>query len=410
MGFVPALALGLLVWAADSRSTAAAADVVRFLLDGWLLANGVTIPVDDGARIGLPPLAWSAFIVWRLIRAGRYTARATGARTRADVLRVTATIAVVYAGLGVAAAWYGRVGSIEVSLPIAALTTGTLAFVSAGVGAARATGHDATVWQRCPEWLRRGFRFGLVSAVSLLSVGALAAGVAVLAAGERVTELYRLGNPGVVGAVGLLVLCVLYVPTAAIWGLGYLLGVGFGVGGDAMVSPFHVDAGPVPALPLLASAPATPVPLAGYSGWATVGIIGLVVGFALARRRAPCWPGLAACGVTVVSCGALLLALGWLTRGPLGAAELATIGPHPVLLAGAGAGIILIGLAVGFAIRVVGASLRQPQQTAESVAPPDVAVNPAGPKPAEPPAQPDEPQIQSDESAASPTVSVTEQI
>ncbi len=73
-------------------------------------------------------------------------------------------------------------------------------------------------------------------------------------------------DAGIGGGILLAALCLLYVPTAAVWGLAYVVGPGFAVGAGTSVSVGGTDLGAVPAFPLLAALPAGAGPGVGTAG------------------------------------------------------------------------------------------------------------------------------------------------
>src|SRR5260221_327316 len=100
----------------------------------------------------------------------------------------------------------------------------------------------------------------LVGAVSSLSVlaaaGAMATALALAGAVHRFGDVYRLLDPGVVGAGLLLLAQVAYLPNAVLWAIAYMLGPGFAVGAGTVAGPSGSVLGPMPAFPLLAALPA----------------------------------------------------------------------------------------------------------------------------------------------------------
>ena len=62
-------------------------------------------------------------------------------------------------------------------------------------------------------------------------------------------------HAGTSGSLLVLLICILYAPTAVVWGTSYLAGPGFAVGTGTSVAITGVHLGAVPALPLLAALP-----------------------------------------------------------------------------------------------------------------------------------------------------------
>ena len=105
----------------------------------------------------------------------------------------------------------------------------------------------------------------------------------------------------------------LLVPNATLFSASYLLGPGFTVGAQTLVSPTLVVTGALPAFPLLAALPDSgPVP--GWTVWlVAIPPLAAALGAALAQRRRPTvrWEegALRGCAGGVVAG----LLLGWLT-------------------------------------------------------------------------------------------------
>ena len=100
---------------------------------------------------------------------------------------------------------------------------------------------------------------------------------------DRAVLLIDSLGAGVGGGLLVALLCLLYLPTAAVWGLAFVVGPGFAVGAGTTVSVGGTDLGAVPAFPLLAALPQEPGP-----AWAPVVLLvpvaaGVVAGL-LCRR------------------------------------------------------------------------------------------------------------------------------
>ncbi|NUS72126.1 MAG: hypothetical protein HOQ05_01840 [Corynebacteriales bacterium] len=325
----PMVMVTVLVWGADSRSTAPLTSAVKVGLNGWLLGHGVQLPMADGVKIGLAPLLWTALICWRLVLAGTGTARAIGAVRRGDVLRVAVAVAVCYGLLGTGVAIYARLGDTHAALWWAGPACGAVAFITAGYGASRVGDWDLKLWRGFPLWLRVGASCGAASMAAIGTVGALLMIASVLSEESRLRSIFTAGSPGVVGGIGLFVLCLLYAPTVLLWCCAYVVGSGFALGADTRVSPFEVEIGPIPTFPLLAGLPSGDLGGFAYAVLAVPVLIGLVSGVMVARRTADVsWlDAVGAALVAAIVTSALHGLLAFAAGGPLGAERLSTVGP-----------------------------------------------------------------------------------
>ncbi len=237
-------------------STITPMGAARLAAAGWLLAHGVPLetPAD---RISLVPLALSALVAWRLVRAGVHASRAIGGHRAASVGRAVAagaSVAVVYAGLGAGVAALTGTGDLMVAPERAAITTGVFAAVAAIGGAIGGSRAGRSLAGRMPVALDAA-RTGAAAALVIVAAGAAAAGIATAIRGGDAAEMLATYRAGVLGQAGITALCLAYLPNVAIWGAAYLLGPGFAVGADTAVSPTDVLLGPVPGLPVLAGLP-----------------------------------------------------------------------------------------------------------------------------------------------------------
>jgi hypothetical protein len=162
----------------------------------------------------------------------------------------------------------------------------------------------------------------------------LVAGGAVLAAGslavhhERARELTAGLGAGFGGGFLLLLGCLLYLPTAVVWGLSFCLGPGFAVGQGTTVGVLGADLGAVPAMPLLAALPSG----TGSPAWWLVLLVpaaaGLAAGLVAGRGEVRPWRRLAEVAVgTGAAVGAAVAVLGWLASGAAGPGRMAETGP-----------------------------------------------------------------------------------
>lgn len=106
---------------------------------------------------------------------------------------------------------------------------------------------------------------------ALLGVAFLVVGILLLLNLGTVKNLTQVLEPGILGGLLLLILNVLYLPNAAVAGIGYFAGVGFGVGHGTIVSPLSYRVPEIPALPILGALPTEKF------AWALISVLIFVV-------------------------------------------------------------------------------------------------------------------------------------
>jgi hypothetical protein len=351
LGLAPLVGLSLAV---AIGTQAEPLNVTRISVWGWLLGHGVPV-VTPTDRITLVPLGVTAWICWRLSRAGVHVGRATGAlRSQSTwlVVRAGLAVAVGYGLIGAGAATLARTAQVSTS----AWRTGTTFAVLAGVCAtAGALGHARAgrrLAARLPRVLIDGLRAGLAAICFLLAAGAAAAGLSLALAGRAASDVLGSLNAGVAGQIGITALCLAFLPNLAVWGAAYLLGPGFAVGTGTVVSPGDVLLGPVPALPVLAGLPSGPLSGLGPALLGVPLIAGLAAGILLARRRKRVggWGGLFVAAALAGPVSGIVLHVGTIaSRGGLGSGRLSELGPldwHVSLFA---TGVIAAGAMFGAA-------------------------------------------------------------
>lgn len=323
----------LLVWATDSRSGSGAMDATRSAGQLWLLAHHTVLGVPGGS-VGLAPLGLTLLPLALLHRAGRHGARTVHV---VDVRTATSLVVATAFPYAVAAGFVASLCSTEAVTPHAVsalLGAAAVAVLGVGSGIARETRLHLLA-ARLPERLRRAAVAGTGAAAVLLAGGALLVAVSLVGHLDRASSLASATDPGLVGGVALLLLGLLLVPNAAVWGASFVAGPGFAVGVGTSVGPFATTLGPVPALPLLAALPSGDVPTGLLVAVLLVPVGAGAVAGLLTHRRVAATP-LRAAGEAALAgpvAGLIVGALGWLSGGPVGGGRLVEVGPAPLWLA-----------------------------------------------------------------------------
>jgi len=322
-------------WATALHSGAAVDDALRVALQVWVNAHHAGLAVPTG-HVGMAPLGLTLLALLLTVQAGGWVARAHGIDSTHPASRLTlaacvGAVAAPYAVLTGLAAALGGTALVRPVVWHAFVGGGAVALLGALYGAVRA-GPSGLLPAAAPaHWstLARATAGGLAV---LLSGGALLAAGALLADVDGAAATWRAVAPGRSGGV-LLLLSVVLLPNAIVWGSAYTLGPGFAVGAGTSIAPTGVQLGDLPALPLLAALPAggpAPwwVPVCYAVPVAAGALTGLLVsrgvGSAAGPRSAAGWALAAGAGV-----GAGMAVLAWMSGGSVAGERLSAVGPSP---------------------------------------------------------------------------------
>ncbi|MGW7487947.1 cell division protein PerM [Streptomyces sp. NPDC054786] len=382
LGGVTAAGLGLgalavavlLLWVASPAPDSGPSRALHLAADLWLMAHGgdlVRTTGHSGAPVAVTPLLLAVLPVWLLHRAARHAlataadgrtgpgagpGSGTGA-TRAVVPRtLLGALLTGYLLIAAGVLLYASTGQLSAEplsvlayVPATAVATlgGTACFLLRHPGADLLPAWALRAVAGVPGGLRSllgGSRFAAAQRAAGAALGALLVSGALLTllslglhAGRVRQDLLQLA-PDWASRATVLLLCLVLLPNAAVWGAAYGLGPGFTVGAGGTVGPLGTSAHPVlPQLPLLSG-----LPDAGPGNpltWAVV-VVPVVAGALLARSvaRSAAAPGAAerpwswwttACAAALgaVLCGAVTAVLAGLSGGALGTGALAAFGP-----------------------------------------------------------------------------------
>ncbi len=320
----------LLIWMADARSGAGAAEALRTSGQVWLVAHGVDLAIPGGS-FGLAPLGLLLLPLLLLLRAGGHSSRECRVVRLRDALRLALAVAVPYGLLTAVVAGVSRTATVEPQSWLALVDGFLVGGIGALVGIVRAARLWPAVLPALPPRLARLVVATGAALLPLLAVGSLLAATSLALHLGRTRDLAQSSSPGIVGGFSLLLLGLALVPNAVIWGAAWIAGPGFAVGAGTSVGPFAHDLGAVPAVPLLAALPgAVPV-------WVGLLVLllplaaGVFAGVLVHRRIAPTTTGRAVGEAALVGpfAGAVAALGCWASGGPLGGERLTAVGPSP---------------------------------------------------------------------------------
>lgn len=331
IGLALCMAAAVVGWfLADAGSHGSTTDALRIGADGWLLGHG-SRTVLDGTPLGILPLTLTAGLVLIGFRCGR---QATS-RSTSDVDDRTLGTAIGLATLGylvslVLVAVLNTHDDADPSLSRALLGGVLVSALGLGTGLAHGTGRLVAWWERVPLFARTVAQGAALAALAMGAAGALLAAAAFVFSFNDASMLMSSLRLGIGDALMVTVLTAFVAPNAALFGAAWLIGPGFSVGTDTVVSPGEVTLGPLPNFPLLAALPADGQ-VAGYLAAAMavpVLVAAVAAGWAQRRYAVTAWDSAALRGFAVGCGAALLLTLAMLLAGgPMGTGRMVDIGP-----------------------------------------------------------------------------------
>ncbi|MEV0603430.1 DUF6350 family protein [Streptomyces sp. NPDC050315] len=270
----------LLLWiVAPAPVAGSPSGALHIAADLWLLAHGADLvrtagPGAAAVPVGVTPLLLVAVPVWLLYRCARRALRrpaspgAVLGRFLGGYL-LTAAAAVVYAASGAL-----RVAPVSALLCVPLTAAGTVAVVAARTVGLRAVlplpARARRVWVGLPPGVRAALGGVLAPPRCAAALrAACAAGAVLLATGALLVLTGLVWHAGAVrhgllhvapdwpGRGTVLLVCLLLLPNAAVWGAAYALGPGFTLGAGSTVGPLGAAGYPagLPPFPLLGAVP-----------------------------------------------------------------------------------------------------------------------------------------------------------
>lgn len=270
-------------WNGDGGSASGA---LRVGLQLWISAHHVPVTLA-GSPMTVAPLGITIAVAAALVAAGGRIARHALILDWLDAAKATAGLAGVYgAGLALTAVLTGGAGSR--ANPLLAFVAGfVIAVAAGGFGLVRRTPQlVGELRVLVPVPVRAGVIGALVGAGAIVAGGLVLTILGLVLHRQRLHALFGLYHGGWFSVVVLALVCVALLPNAAAFGAAYLLGPGFAIGTQTLVSPIAVELGKVPALPLLAALPSPGQPPVTMAAAYTISVLAGTLGIAAALRYA----------------------------------------------------------------------------------------------------------------------------
>ncbi len=332
----------MLAWAVSPDPVGDSAAAWRAAGMTWFGAH--LVPMELGGRsLTLLPLGGLVLGLLLNRRGGRWAGRLLVDPTPQETAGIVTAAATVYGLGGAGLAWLAGTPGSAASPAAALLWTGAVAMVGTAWGIAGAAGLVEAVRSRLSQAMWHTILGGLAAVAGLWAAGALLVTVGLIRHAGQVASTLADLDAGVLGGATLTLLGALCLPTLDVWGLSLVVGPGFQVGAGSSLNALGGQVDTLPALPVLAAVPAAlpswspilllvPIALGGLSGrirWGRdlptlAGSVRSAVGLA---------------GVVFVLVGGLVL----LASGSLGGGRLESVGPQALPVAGAAAGLVVLG-------------------------------------------------------------------
>ncbi len=358
--------LVMLAWAVSPNSAGDSAAAWRAAGSVWLGAHQVPLEIG-GRELTLLPLGAVLLGLLLTRRSGRWAGRLLAGTTPGEALGIVVSCAVVYGAGGAGVAWLAAGPGTGASPPSAFLWTGAVALVGTTWGIAHEADLVAWVRGRVSDAAWRTAMGGLAAVVGLLAMGAVLVTVSLVRHFGQIAATLSDLDAGPVGELALTVLGALSLPTLDIWGMAVVVGPGFDLGSIGALNVFGGQVQSLPALPVLAAIPTT-VPVWGPVLMGVPVALGVLAGRIRWGRDLPTLTGAAVAGAGLAGVVAALVgAVVLLASGSLGGGRLAQVGPGVLPVAGAAAGLVLLGFLAeaGFQSLRLSWELHQAEQRAQ---------------------------------------------
>jgi Family of unknown function (DUF6350) len=254
IGYLGIAALLALVTATAPGADVSTSGVLAAAGPAWLAAYHVPV-VIEGSELGVLPLLPTALMVLLVARTAGNAARRLDLHRPRSSVRVIASVGFAHALFGAALALLCSNGTVAASAVVAFFVAGILGAIAAAIGTARPCGLPDAVLDRADVATEAGLRAGGYAVIGLVGVGGAVYALGMLASWSTSAELFHATASGIGSGLGMVLLCIAYLPNALIGTLSFAAGPGFTIG-HVSVAQWSFQAGPVPALPLLAPLPA----------------------------------------------------------------------------------------------------------------------------------------------------------
>lgn len=274
---LPIAFISLFAWATAGSSNGNTADPMRATMWIWLAAHHIPfhLVLPPGGESGLLSYLPVGALIFPLLSIRNGFKRACDRIDSDQQTRQLARVlfALTYAGVSLSISWFSATAAITPNLywtPAIAVALVWVATVSNKIKVNRA------------EISSRSMALSVIAI--LFGASSLVFGLGLFFHLKSVQNLTIVLQPGFVGGILLLLLNVLYLPNAVIATLSYLVGPGFAVGTNTLVSPLTHRLSEIPALPLLGGLPTGRHPLVLLSIMGVVALGAFIYNLTITQR------------------------------------------------------------------------------------------------------------------------------
>lgn len=326
-GVLATMGLAVVGWLAGTGGSMTGA--LRIGADAWLLGHGSGLRLEGGTIEAIP--LGLTFVVGLLgLKAGRWAARTAEVSRPVEATAVATSYAATYTVGVLGVALLASQPGAEPILVRALAVSAVLTFGSAAIGAAGQLDDLEALLDRVPDEARATWIGALSGTLTLLACGALVLVASLLVHLSALHELLSSLDPGLVGGLLLVLVCLAVLPNVVLFGVAVLLGPGLSIGTGTSVTLSEVSVGPMPALPWFAAVPDPGTQPAVLSALAAIPLLCGVVAGTMAVRRFPVFGYDRAAlrgSLAGVAGGLLISGLLAISGGAIGPGRMADVGP-----------------------------------------------------------------------------------
>lgn len=242
---LPLSFISLIAWATAGSATGNTSDPIRAALWLWIGAHHIpfSLTMSGGAPGYLSYLPVGAVIIpFLALRSGFYRAINKLHMDYHSIDSVRIIFAAIYTSFLTLFAFLSKSAGVYPKWYFAPIFGFVIAYAAA---------FSASTGTR----ISQGLILATQTVALALGVSFIYLGVLMLTHVKTVNSLTTVLQPGIFGGVLLFLLCIFYLPNAAIALLSYFLGTGFAVGTDTHISPFTRTIDQIPAFPLMGVIP-----------------------------------------------------------------------------------------------------------------------------------------------------------